>query len=344
MSAILGNLPGLITFIVIVGFCVYVGFRLGVRFLVRRLAGLVFVVLGVSFITFILGYLAGQFGGVDVVLQQLGTHYSPSQAAALYRFYGLDQPWYIQYGTFLKGLLQFNLGYSWIERSQTVLSILSIYLPASLQLGLAGAGLSVIIGIPLGILAAVRANSRFDTYSQTIGLILYALPSFVIIPFFDLLMIRLHVLGLPSLATSGWGTWDSMVGPIVIYGLGIFAYYLRITRSSMIEVLHQDYVRTARAKGLSERAVIWRHAFRNAMIPLLTAIGPALAFAVGGTFIIEDLFNIPGIGYEGLQAITAGDFPVVQATVILLAAAVVFMNLVTDVAYGFADPRVKTNS
>ncbi len=344
MSAILDNLSGLITFIVIVGFCVFVGFRLGVRFLIRRLAGLVFVVLGVSFITFILGYLAGQFGGVDVVLQQLGTHYSKTQAAALYHFYGLDQPWYVQYGNYLKGLLQFNFGYSWVDRSQTALGIINIYLPASLQLGLAGSALSLIIGIPLGILAAVRANSRFDTSSQTVALVLYALPSFVIIPFFDLLMIQLHVHGLPSLATSGWGTWDSMLAPIVIYGLGIFAYYLRITRSSMIEVLRQDYVRTARAKGLSERIVIWRHAFRNAMIPLLTAVGPALAFAVTGVFIVEDLFNIPGIGYEGLQAITAGDFPVVQATVILLAAAVVFMNLVTDVAYGFADPRVKTNS
>jgi len=344
VSAILTNLPGLITLIVVIGFCVYIGFRLGIRFLIQRLAGLVFVVLGVSFITFILGYLAGKLGAGDVVLQQLGQHYTAQRAASLRHFYGLDQPWYIQYGLYLKNLLQFNFGFSWVNRSQTVLDILGTYLPASLQLGLWGSGLAVALGVPLGLLTSVRANTRFDTAAQGTALVLYALPSFVIIPFYDVLTIFLHNKGIPTLATSGWGTWDSEIAPITIYGLGIFAYYLRITRSSMIEVLRQDYVRTARAKGLSERTVVLRHAFRNAMIPLLTAIGPALAFAVAGVFIIENLFNIPGIGYEALQAITAQDFPVVQGTVILLAAAVVFMNLVTDVAYGFADPRVKTNS
>jgi len=340
MGSLLNNLPALVFLLALIGFCVFVGFRLGVRFLIRRLAGLVFVVLGVSFITFILGYLAP--GGV--VYSQLGQHYSPARGAQLRHLYGLDLPWYEQYARYLNDLLHLSLGTSWMNSSQSVLDILSIYLPASIQLGLWGVGVAVIVGVPLGLFAAVRANSRFDTTIQAISLILYALPTFVIIPFYDLAMINLHNLGLYSLATSGWGTLDSEIAPITIFALGIFAYYLRITRSSMIEVLRQDYVRTARAKGLKERVVVWRHAFRNALIPLLTAIGPALAFAVAGVFIIEYLFNIPGIGNRGLQAITSQDYPVVQGTVILLAFAVVLMNLVTDVAYGFADPRVKTQS
>jgi ABC-type dipeptide/oligopeptide/nickel transport system permease component len=133
-----------------------------------------------------------------------------------------------------------------------------------------------------------------------------------------------------------------MIAPIIIFGASIFAYYLRLTRASMLEVLGQDYVRTARAKGMRERTVVWRHAFRNALIPLLTAVGPALAFAVVGVFIVEIFFNIPGIGTETIAAITQRDFPVVQGTVILLSIAIVLMNLVTDVAYGFADPRIKT--
>jgi ABC-type dipeptide/oligopeptide/nickel transport system permease component len=202
--------------------------------------------------------------------------------------------------------------------------------------------LAVLVGVPLGVIAAVRARTRVDGTVQGVALVLFALPSFVIIPIFDLVMVWLHSQGLPSLAVSGWGTLDTMIAPIVIFSASIFAFYVRLTRSSMLEVLGQDYVRTARAKGIHERMVVWRHAFRNALIPLLTAVGPALAFAVVGVFVVELLFNIPGIGTETIAAITQRDFPVVQGTVILLAVTIVFMNLLTDIAYGFADPRIKT--
>jgi ABC-type dipeptide/oligopeptide/nickel transport system permease component len=155
-------------------------------------------------------------------------------------------------------------------------------------------------------------------------------------------LITLHEQGLPSLAVTGWDSWDAMVGPILIFGAGIFAFFLRITRSSTLEVLRLDYVRTARAKGLTESRVIWRHAFRNTLINLLTAVVPALAFAVAGVFVVESLFNIPGIGVASLQAINDRDFPVVQGTVILIALAIAFTNLITDVAYGLADTRIKT--
>ena len=332
------NVFAILAVVVLLAFIAYATARIGPRFMVRRLAGLVFVLLGVSFIIFILGF----FAPGDAIFTQLGQHYTPEAAAALRHAYGLDLPWYTQYLNFLNRLIHFDLGTSFDNDTRSVWDILRLYVPASVQLGISGTVLALIVGVPLGILAAVRANSRVDSSLQTVGLVLYALPSFVIIPLFFVAMVSLHQRGVPTLATSGWGTIDSEIAPIAIFGLGIFAYYLRLTRASLLEVLGQDYVRTARAKGVRERVVVWRHAFRNAVIPLLTAVGPALAFAVVGVFIVEDLFNIPGIGQETIAAIGNRDFPIVQGVTILLASAVVFMNLVTDVAYGLADPRIKT--
>jgi ABC-type dipeptide/oligopeptide/nickel transport system permease component len=332
------NVFAILAVVVLLAFIAYATARIGPRFMVRRLAGLVFVLLGVSFIIFILGF----FAPGDAVFTQLGQHYTPQAAAALRHAYGLDLPWYTQYLNYLNRLIHFDLGTSFTNDTRTVWQILQLYVPASVQLGMSGTVLAVIVGVPLGILAAVRANSRVDASLQAVGLVFYALPSFVIIPLFFVAMVSLHQRGIPTLATSGWGTIDSEIAPIAIFGLGIFAYYLRLTRASMLEVLGQDYVRTARAKGVRERVVVWRHAFRNAVIPLLTAVGPALAFAVVGVFIVEDFFNIPGIGEETINAISQRDFPIVQGVTILLASAVVFMNLVTDVAYGLADPRIKT--
>lgn len=338
MSTFLSILPALIVVLAVAAVLVFVGVRLGIRFLIRRLAGMVFVLLGVTFLTFILGYLAPS----DAIFAQLGQHYTPEAGARLRHLYGLDLPWFQQYLNYLNQLLHLNLGISYIDDNNTVWSVMRLYLPASALLGITGTVLAIVCGIPLGLMAAVRANTRQDTAIQSVGMVLYALPSFVLIPFYQILMIYLVQNNLPSLPVSGWGTIDTEIAPIAIFAAGIFAYYVRLTRASMLEVLGQDYVRTARAKGLTEGVVIRRHAFRNALIPLLTAIGPALAFAVVGVFVVEQLFNIPGIGSETIAAALSSDFPIVQATGIVLALAIVFMNLVTDVAYGFADPRVKS--
>ncbi|HLJ81512.1 MAG TPA: ABC transporter permease [Ktedonobacterales bacterium] len=340
MSSLVSTLVGILFLVVVVGFLAFTGLRLGIAFLVRRLAGLIFVLFGVTFITFILGYFAPQ----SAVIAQLGQHATPHAIAALRDSYGLNLPWYAQYGRYVNGLLHLDLGTSWVNSSQSVWSIIQLYLPASAVLGIAGLVLALIIGVPLGVAAAVRAGSRLDGSVQGVGLILYALPSFVIIPFYFLLMVWLHGQGLPSLAISGWGTADTMIAPILIFAAGVFAYYLRLTRSSMLETLRQDYVRTARAKGIRERTVVWRHAFRNAILPLISAVGPAVALVVVGLFIIEDFFNIPGIGNYAITSVFQGDYPVVEAIGILLALAVVFMNLVADVAYGLADPRIRTTS
>jgi ABC-type dipeptide/oligopeptide/nickel transport system permease component len=338
MDQLTQNLPGIIALALIVGICAFAGIRVGPRFLIRRLAGVVFVLFGVTFITFILGY----FAPGNAVFTQTNGRGGAAYIHHLEVFYGFNLPWYQQYARFLNQLLHFNLGYSYIDSSQSVSSILGRYVPISAQLGVTAVVLAVLVGVPLGLYAAVRSNTRYDTTIQSMSLVLFALPSFVLIPLYQLLMITLHANNLPSAAVTGWDSWDAMVGPILIFGAVIFAFFLRITRVSMLEVLRQDYVRTARAKGLTENRVIWGHAFRNSLVNLLTAIGPALAGAVGGVFVVELLFNIPGIGSEALQAINNRDYPVVQGTVILIAMAIAFANLVTDIAYGFVDPRIKT--
>src|SRR5262249_13997958 len=220
----------------LLAFIGYASVRVGRRFMVRRLAGLVFVLIGVTFIIFILGF----FAPGDAVLAQLGQHYRPEQAAALRHAYGLDLPWYQQYWNFLNRLIHFDLGFSFLDDNLTVWTILQRYVPASVELGISGTVLALLVGVPLGILAAVRANSRVDGALQSVGLIFYALPTFVIIPLYFIAMVTLHKNGFPTLATSGWGTLDSEIAPVTIFALTIFAYYLRLTRSSMLEVLGQD--------------------------------------------------------------------------------------------------------
>lgn len=341
MQQLLSNLPAIILLVVIVGFLAYTAFSIGVRFLVKRIAGLIFVLFGVTFITFIMGY----FAPGDAVTSQLGVHLNRTTAAALRHAYGLDLPWYEQYRNFVVNLLHFNLGDSFIDRTQSVATILGRYVPVSAQLGLISLALAILVGVPLGVIAAVRANTRADTAVQSVGLTLYALPAFVIYPFFAILMIFLANNGIPYLPTDSteWSLSDPSVvaAPILIVAATTFAYYVRLTRASMLEVLRQDHVRTARAKGLNERTVVYRHAFRNALIPLITVIGPSIAYIVNGLFVVELLFNIPGIGFHTVYSIESRDWPVLQGTVIILAVAVALLNLVTDVVYGLVDPRIK---
>jgi ABC-type dipeptide/oligopeptide/nickel transport system permease component len=341
MEQLSHNLPAIFALAIVAGICAFTAIRVGPRFLIRRIAGVICVLFGVTFITFILGYFAP---GPAILFT--GNILSPKAAklTELYydHLYGRDAPWNVQYGRFMNNLLHLNLGNSYIDPTQSVRDILGRNVLGSAQLVVIALALAILLGVPLGLFAALHANAAHDTGVRTTTLVLFVLPSFVLIPLYQLLMMALHDQGLPSLAVMGWGSWEAMVGPILIFGAGIFAYFLRVTRASMLGVLHQDYVRTARAKGLTERQVIWRHAFRNTFMHLLTAIGPALAFAVAGIFVVELLFNIPGIGLEALQAINYRDTPVVQGTVMLIALALVCINVVTDVAYGCADPRVKT--
>jgi ABC-type dipeptide/oligopeptide/nickel transport system permease component len=340
--AIFSSLPVIILVTLLVAFLVFTGLRLGLPFLVRRVAGLIFVLLGASFITFWLGHFAPT-NAVDGIL---GDKWTPAKAANLYHHYGLDlNPWQ-QYLNYLNRLLHFDLGESWLQPGRSVWDIISQQLPASILLGVSAVILALSVGVTAGLVAALRSNSRYDTAIQGASLFFFALPTFVLIPFYQVLMLVLYNNDIPNLPISstdfGFSRPDQMIAPIVIFAVVQMAFWIRITRTSTLEVLRQDYVRTAKAKGLSQRAVIWRHTFRNAMIPLVTAIGPAIALVVNGAFITERLFNINGIGTTTLISIGQNNFPVLEGTVMLLAISVAIMNLVTDVAYGVIDPRIKS--
>ncbi len=322
------------------------------QFLLRRILGLVLVVLVVTFVTFLMGLNAP---GGDPIAILLGLHNTPAEHAKLAHQYGLDLPWYQQYGNFVLHLLQGNFGYSYAFRGQSVSSILVPAIQVSATLGVFAFVIALIIGIPVGILAALRRNTTTDSVSMGVMLALYAIPAFVIIPFYQAWMAFDATHGLFYLPTSGWTATELSgnffndvfiyrVVPISILAFTEMGYFARLTRTVMLEVLGQDYVRTARAKGVSERAVIYIHALRNAMLPLLTVIGPSLAFIVSGAFVIEFLFNIPGVGYQGVHAVTLHDWPVLQYTVVILAIAVVVMNLLTDIAYSIVDPRIRISA
>ena len=340
---IFSNAPAIVLVVLLVAFLVFTGARLGLPFVVRRVAGLVFVLFGASFVTFVLGY----FAPTSAVDAQLGEKWTPEKAARLYHHYGLDLPPWQQYGNFLNRLLHFDLGESYLQPGRAVWDIIRQQLPASILLGLSAVILAVVVGVSAGLIAALRSNTRYDTTIQGASLFFYALPTFVLVPFYRVFMLFLYNNDLPHLPLSstdfGFSHPEQMIAPILIFSAVQIAFWIRITRTSMLEVQRQDYVRTAKAKGLSGRSVVWRHSFRNAMIPLITAIGPAIALIVNGAFITEALFNIQGIGFTTLQSIGQNNFPVLEGTVMLLAVSVAVMNLVTDVAYGVADPRIKSS-
>lgn len=320
-----------------------------IQFLVKRFVGLLFVVIGVTFITFVMGINAPG----DPIVGMLGQHFTPQAYAALKHAYGLDLPWWQQYLNYLRNLFTFNFGLSFEYPNRAVWDILSSGVPISLELGLWALLLQLTVGVPLGILSALRANTWVDTTNMAVMLGMYAIPVFVLAVFVQVFILWLdNVTGGANgmnWPVAQWGvpwhySWTDIqfkVAPILVYAATGVAYYARLSRTTMMEVLRQDYVRTARAKGLRERVVIYRHALRNAMIPLVTILGVTVGFLVTGAFFIERIFNIPGIAGITLTSINSRDYPVIQATTVLLAVAVVLGNLFSDLLYTAVDPRIK---
>jgi ABC-type dipeptide/oligopeptide/nickel transport system permease component len=316
-----------------------------VQFLVKRFIGLLFVLIGVTFITFIMGLNAPG----DPIVSLLGLHFDHNTYLALRHVYGLDLPWWQQYLNYLHNLFTFNFGLSYEIKNRAVSDILASGVPISLELGFWALLIQLLVGVPLGVVSALKANTWVDTTNMTIMLILYSIPVFVLGVFLQVFIIWLDNttgLGWP---VSNWGnpwqySWSDIqfkLVPILVYATAGVAYFARLSRTTMLEVLRQDYVRTARAKGMRERVVIYRHALRNAMIPLVTVIGVSIGFLVTGAFFIENIFNIPGIANITLTSINLRDYPVIQATAAMLAVAVVLGNLLSDILYTIVDPRIK---
>jgi ABC-type dipeptide/oligopeptide/nickel transport system permease component len=307
------------------------------QFIIKRAWSLVFVLFSLTFVTFVVGHLAPG----DPIQGLLGNRFDPARYAQLKHDYGLDRPLYEQYLQYVWGLLHGDLGKSFKYAGRPVGQILANGVGVSFGVGFAALLLSTLVGVPAGVIAAVNRNQRSDRVTMFVMLSLFSIPSFVLIPIVRYVDYLAFDAGLPSLPVAGWGTPAHWVLPVLVLAAASAGYITRLTRSSMLEVLGQDYIRTARSKGLAERVVVVRHALRNALLPIVTVLGPATAFLVTGSFVVESIFSVPGIAFISVQSIGQRDYPVIQATTLLLGFAVVLMNLVTDLAYVALDPRIR---
>ena len=311
-------------------------------FLGRRLLLTIPTLLGVALVVFL---LMRAIPG-DVVTQLVGVEQevTPERMAELRRIFGLDLPIHVQFGQWLGAALQGDLGTS-LRTGRSIMGDLLLRFPATLQLSVMSLGIALALALPIGILAA-RFRGRWPDYlGSAFVLIGLSVPSF----FLGILLILLFSLRLGWLPPAGFVPFledpgeslRRMILPALSLGLILAAATTRIMRSTMLEVLSRDYVRTARAKGLSERRVTLTHALRNALIPVVTVVGLQFGSLLGGTVIIEQVFSIPGVGRFALEGINLRDYPVVQGAVLLISGAFVFVNLLVDVLYAVIDPRVR---
>ena len=308
------------------------------RIIVRRLISLPFVILSITFITFIAGYLAPG----DPILALMGNQRDEVIYEQLRETYGLNAPWYEQYIDYVTGLAQGDLGLSYRFAERPVWDLIGDSIGISFSLGLVALTLSITVGIPVGTMAALRQNSTVDRFGMTFMLAFYAIPSFVLIPVLQWINYQVFLFtDGTALPAAGWGRLEHWIMPVIALSATSMGYIARLTRSSVLEISRQEFVRTANAKGLTLRRIHWAHIFRNAMLPIVTVIGPSIAFLVTGAFIVENLFSIPGIGFLSINAIEQRDYPVIQGTTVFLALAVVIMNLITDITYVLLDPRVQ---
>ena len=255
--------------------------------------------------------------------------------------FNLDKPWYQQYALYVKDVFTLDLGPSLVLRGRTVNQIVKDNFPNSVELGLLAFVWAIVIGIPAGILAALRPNSIFDYFAMFFSNVGFAVPSFLVAT----LLIYFVSVQWGLVPTSGWGeTWqpDSRkILPSLALGLLPMAYFARLVRGSMLETMQQDYVRTAKAKGLRWRRVVGFHVLRNSLIPAITAAGPLLGYIITGSFIIELIFAIPGIGTYYVTAVEGRDYSVVMGLTVLLSLIIIVANLIVDILYGFLDPRTR---
>lgn len=302
------------------------------KFILKRVLWMIPVLLGVLFIVFTINRLTPG----DPVAAILGSQYTPEQYAQQEAAMGLDKPFLVQFFNYVKNIVtHFDFGTSYQSRQSVGREILK-RLPTTLSIGVLGVIVTAIIGIPLGIVAATHQNSIFDYIVTVVSMFFASMPNF----WMALMMIIIFSLNLHWVPATGLATWKAWILPILSLGLSPVASVTRMTRSSMLEVIRQDYIRTARAKGLEENRVIRRHALKNALINVVTVLGFQMSMIMGGSVIVESIFAIPGLGTYMMQGINTKDYPVVQGCVLIIAMAVCIMNLIVDLVYGFIDPRV----
>ena len=300
-------------------------------FIAKRLGLALLVALAVSVISFFLLRLSG-----DVATAIAGEGARQEDIDLVRKTYGLDRPLLVQYFDWLGQTLSGNFGTSLYFKTEVVGLVLE-KLPTTLLLGMFSLLFALTIAIPLGVLAAVFANRWIDRAALAIAVVGQAMPNF----FFALILIMLFSIQLRWLPVSGSGSWAHFVMPTIALGYYVAPAFMRLVRAGMVEVLSADYIRTARAKGLSTRSVVFKHALRNAVVPVVALAAVQLGFLLGGSVVIETIFALDGLGYLAYESITHKDFPVTQAVVMLLSVAYVFLTLASDVVNAWLDPRIR---
>ncbi len=302
------------------------------KFIIRRIFWTIPVLLVVIFLTFM---MMRQIGGNP--FRQSERAVTEATQRNLEEKFHVNDPWYLQYAHYVKGVATFDLGPSLVVRGRDVTDIVTTAFPTSIELGIYAFLFAIVFGIPLGMVAALRHNTWVDYTAMFFSNVFHSVPSFLVAT----LLIYFVALKAGWLPTSGWTSWEHKILPAIALGFGPMALFARLVRGTMLETLQQDYVRTAKAKGLRYRRVVSVHVLRNSLIPVITAAGPLLGFIITGSFVIELIFNIPGIGQQYIDSVFNRDYSVVMGLTVLLSVIVILANLVVDILYGVLDPRTR---
>lgn len=304
------------------------------RYILKRLLWLIPIIFGVSLLVFAIMTLTPG----DPVKIMLGPDATEEVIEATKVEFGLDKPFFVRYFSYMKDVFfKADLGKSF-QTKQSVSGELFSRFPFTLKIALLSALVAVVLGIPLGVVAATHQNTIWDNLSMFVSLFSVSMPSF----WFALVLVSIFCHNLRLLPTIGIDTWKGYILPVVSIAVGSLASLARQTRSSMLEVIRQDYITTARAKGQKELKIIYRHALRNALIPIITSVGTTIGNNIGGALVAETIFSIPGIGAYMVKAIGMRDYPVVQGGVLIIAVVFTLVMLLTDIIYTFVDPRMKS--
>jgi peptide/nickel transport system permease protein len=315
------------------------------RYLAVRLYSMVLTLLGLTLLVFLMlrlvpGTVVEQMIGADAVVSQ-------GMVDQLKRFFGLDQPWYVQYGRWLGQLAQGDLGTSW-RTGKPVLALIGERLPVTAELTLLAVGFAVVLGVAAGIVAAARRDTPIDQAAQVGSLLGLSVPVFwqgtMLILFFSLYLRWMPPVVWVDLWTDPQRNLTIMLLPALCLGTASAANIARTTRACMLDVLRSDYVRTAAAKGLAGRAIVLKHALKNALIPIVTVAGLQAGYLLGGTVVVEEVFTLPGVGRLVLWSIYQRDYPLTQATILFIAVLFMAVNLAVDVLYGYLEPRIRYGS
>lgn len=305
------------------------------RYLLQRIGLALLSIWAVCTITFFISYLAPG----DPAQIAAGQHNDPVTIARVRHEFGLDKPPLVRYGIYLNGVLHGDLGKSFYDR-EPVTAFLKRGLPNTALVAFDAILLALAVGVPIGLLAAQKPNSFADRFLMTSVLVGVTLPNFVLGP----VLILIFVLKLGWLPLGEWGSPADVVLPAVVLAARPAALIARMTRSSMLETLRQDYIRTARAKGLSPATVLVKHALKNAFLPVLTTIGVQLGYLLTGSFVVETIFTVPGIGFQSINSLFQRDYSVIQGVTLVIAVIFILTSLVVDLLYVLLDPRVKAQN